>query len=318
MKKRISIELNMKMNTNIDFRYHINQYIESLDRKEITKSSYKKILLAFDEYLWTHSIYLPDKKDVLGYKEYLSKRVRSASIQKTIVVLRGFFTYLDSEGIYENIMSGIRGVKIEQTFKRNAFTISEVTTLLHKAKELATTIEGKRNYAITALLATTGLRTIEVERANVADLVDVNNEYKLYIQGKGHDDKDQYVKLSEEVHDILMDYLMNREYENDALFLNHDRTHYGKRVTTRTIRRVVKELLRRIGIDDKRYTTHSLRHSMATNLIRHGRSLEEAKQILRHKDISTTQLYNHSLKRSENNGELIMSELLFKRKDQQD
>jgi site-specific recombinase XerD len=306
------------MKETIDFRIYINEYIESLNRKEITKTSYKKILLKFEEYCFNHSIYKPEKRDILGYKEYLSRSVRSASIQKTIVVLRGFFTYLDSEGVYPNIMSGIRGVKIEQTFKRNAFTVEEVVRLLHKAKELATNIEGKRNYAITALLATTGLRTIEVERANVADLVEVNNEYKLYIQGKGHDDKDQYVKLSEEVHDILMDYLMNRKYENDALFLNHDRTHYGKRVTTRTIRRVVKELLRRIGIDDKRYTTHSLRHSMATNLIKHGRSLEEAKQILRHKDISTTQLYNHSLKRSENNGELIMSELLFKRKDQQD
>ncbi len=315
MRKHISIELNMRMNINIDFRHHINQYIESLDRKEITKTSYKKILLAFDEYLWTNSIYLPDKKDVLGYKEYLSLRVRSASIQKTIVVLRGFFTYLDSEGIYKNIMSGIRGVKIEQTFKRNAFTISEVTTILHKAKELATCIEGKRNYSITALLATTGLRTIEVERANVSDLVITNNQYKLYIQGKGHDDKDQYVKLSEDVHEILMDYLMKRNYESDALFINHDKNHFGKRISTRTIRRVVKELLRRIGIDDKRYTTHSLRHSMATNLIKYGGSLEEAKQILRHKDISTTQLYNHSLERSKNNGELIMSELLFKRKE---
>lgn len=298
-----------------DFRYHINQYIELLDRKEITKKSYRKILLTFEKYLWTNSLYLPNKKDILGYKEYLSKRVRSASIQKTVVVLRGFFTYLDSEGIYKNIMSGIRGVKIEQTFKRNAFSIEEVKELLDKANELSFTIEGKRNYVLTCLLATTGLRTIEVERANVSDLVSINNEYKLYIQGKGHDDKDQYVKLSEEVYSIITDYLMERDHESDALFINHDRNYYGNRISTRTIRRVVKELLRRIGIDDIRYTTHSLRHSMATNLILHGHgTLEEAKQILRHKDISTTQLYNHSLERSRNNGELVMSELLFKKK----
>jgi hypothetical protein len=42
----------------------------------------------------------------------------------------------------------------------------------------------------------------------------------------------------------------------------------------------------------------------------HG-TLEQAKQILRHKDISTTQLYNHSLQRSQNKGELVMSEILL-------
>ncbi len=296
----------------VDFKHYINVYINSLDRKDITKKSYKRILLSFEKYLWTHSLNLPNKMDVLGYKEYLSKRVRSASIQKTIVVLRGFFVYLDSEGIYKNIMNGVRGVKIEKTFKRNALTIEEVKTLILKAKELATNIESLRNYAIVVLLATTGLRTIEVERANIKDLLDVNGEYKLYIQGKGYDDKDQYVKLSHEVYTIIMGYLSKRNSDSDALFINHDKHYYGNRITTRTIRRVVKELLRRIGIDDSRYTTHSLRHSMATNLILEGRSLEEAKQILRHKDISTTQLYNHSLKRSQNNGELIMSDLIFK------
>lgn len=301
---------------NINFDSLIENYIQSLDRKEITKNSYEKILLSFNKYLKANSIYLPNKKDILGYKEYLSKRVRSASIQKTIVVLRGFFTYLDSEEIYKNIMSGIRGVKIEQTFKRNAFSLEEVERLLNKAEELSINIEGKRNYAITALLATTGLRTIEVERANVSDLVSIRNEYKLYIQGKGHDDKDSYVKISYEVYQIILDYLLERADELEPLFITHGRNNCGIRVNTRTVRRVVKELLRRIGIDDKRYTTHSLRHSMATNLLLHGNgTLEEAQQILRHKDISTTQLYNHSLLSSRNNGELIMSELLFKRKD---
>lgn len=302
----------MQNSITVDFQQHIEDYIDSLDLKEITKKSYKKILLRFDKYLWTNSINLPEKKDVLGYKEYLSKSVRSASIQKTIVVLRGFFIYMDSEGIYKNIMNGVRGVKIEATFKRSAFTVNEVVNLINKAKELAVNIEGKRNYTILVLLATTGLRTIEVERADINDLVDVQGDYRLYIQGKGHDDKDEYVKLSEEVYLIIFDYIMNRENDSSALFINHDNNFNGKRITTRTIRRVIKELIRRIGIDDSRYTTHSLRHSLATNLMMHGQgTLEEAKQILRHKDISTTQLYNHSLQRSANNGELIMSKILL-------
>lgn len=301
--------------SHIDFKRLIEAYIQSLDRKEITKQSYLKILLTFNEYLIANSILSPNKKDILCYKEYLSKKVRSASIQKTIVVLRGFFTYLDSEDTYRNIMTGVRGVKIEPTFKRASLTLLEMLNLLDKAEELSNTIEGKRNYAIIALLATTGLRTIEVERANVSDLVAVSDGYKLYIQGKGHDDKDLYVKISDDVYQIIMEYLLLREDSFEALFITHGRNNHGKRIQTRTIRGIVKETLRRTGIDDKRYTAHSLRHSLATNLILHGNgSLEEAKQILRHKDIATTQIYNHSLARSQNDGELKMSKLLFDRK----
>jgi len=301
--------------SHIDFKRLIEAYIQSLDRKEITKQSYMKILFSFNEYLVANSILSPNKKDILCYKEYLSKKVRSASIQKAIVVLRGFFTYLDSEETYRNIMTGVRGVKIEPTFKRASLTLLEMVNLLDKAEELSNTIEGKRNYAIIALLATTGLRTIEVERANVSDLVAISDGYKLYIQGKGHDDKDLYVKISDDVYQIIMEYLLLREDSFEALFITHGRNNHGKRIQTRTIRGIVKETLRRTGIDDKRYTAHSLRHSLATNLILHGNgSLEEAKQILRHKDIATTQIYNHSLARSQNDGELKMSKLLFDRK----
>jgi len=123
------------MNQNrIDFKRLIEAYIQSLDRKEITKQSYLKILLTFNEYLIANSILSPNKKDILCYKEYLSKKVRSASIQKTIVVLRGFFTYLDSEDTYRNIMTGVRGVKIEPTFKRASLTLLEMVKLQIKQK----------------------------------------------------------------------------------------------------------------------------------------------------------------------------------------
>ena len=310
------MNLNFPMSqATIDFKKQIELYIQSLDLKEITKKSYDDILQNFYRYLLAHSLLSPNKKDILGYKEYLSKHVRSATIQKTIVVLRGFFTYLDSEELYRNIMTGIRGVSIEPTFKRAALTLSEVEKLINKACELAISIEGKRNYAIIALIATTGLRTIEVERANVKDLVMNSGGYKLFIQGKGKDDKDLYVKISRDVYQIIMTYLMDRNDDLEPLFITHGRSNSNERIRTRSIRGIVKEQLRQIGIDDMRYTAHSLRHSLATNLILHGNgTLEEAKQILRHKDISTTQIYNHSLTRSQNDGELKMSKLLFKGK----
>ncbi len=297
----------------INFDKEIDNYIESLDRKEITKRSYKILLNQFVNFLYKKKILLPNKRDIISYKEYLAKRVGSATIQKTIVVLRGFFRYLKMNDKYDDIMYGIRGLKIEKTFKRNSLEVDEVIMLINLAKEESNkSLTAFRNYAFISLMLTTGLRTIEIVRANVKDIMPYRNKYRLYIQGKGHDDKDSYVKLSDEVYEILISYLSKRNDEYEPLFINHHKP-IGSRLDTRTIRGVIKDLLRSIGIDDKRYSAHSLRHSLATILISNANgTLDEAKQILRHKDIATTEIYNYSLSRNKNNGEIKVSDLLFK------
>ncbi|MCQ3035845.1 MAG: tyrosine-type recombinase/integrase [Bacilli bacterium] len=295
----------------INWKDEINRYIQTLDRKPITRDSYNRILNSFYEYLISTSKLTPSKEDIIVYKEYLKEHVGSATVQKVMVVLRGFFIDLASNGIYPNIMLGIRGEKINRNFKRSALTIEEVSKLLKKAKKLATTLEGKRNYAIVSLIATAGLRTIEVERANKNDFSFKGDVHILFIQGKGRDDKSDYAKISNEVYSIIEDYIFARNDNEEALFVTHSRNTKPSRLTTKNIRGIVKELLRRIGIDDPHYSAHSLRHSLATNLIKNGMSINEAQLLLRHKDISTTMFYVHSIDRESNNGELIMSDILF-------
>ena len=77
-----------------------------------------------------------------------------------------------------------------------------------------------------------------------------------------------------------MAYLMDRNDDLEPLFITHGRNNSSDRIRTRSIRGIVKELLRQIGIDDMRYTAHSLRHSLATNLILHGNgTLEDANRF---------------------------------------
>ena len=299
--------------TTINLKNEIDNYVDTLDRKEITKSSYRSILLRWANYLKSKRIYSPNKRDVIAYKEKIAKSTGSASIQKTIVVLRGFYKYLKLSGKYDDITYGVRGAKVEKTFKKNPLEIDEIMKLISKAKEESTiSISHLRNYAIIVLMVTTGMRTIEVVRANINDLMIHKNKKRLYIQGKGRDGKDEYVKLSEEVYEVLSDYLNKRNDDYDPLFISH-KGQVGSRLTTRSIRGIIKDLLRAIDIDDKRYSAHSLRHSLATILIKnaHG-TLAEAQQILRHKDISTTEIYNHALMREENDGEIKVANLLLK------
>lgn len=290
----------------------IESYILDLDRKEITKDSYKRTLLRFSAYLKSRNLLIPKSRNIIEYKEHLSQSVGASSIQKAVVVLRGFFVYLAKNEIYPNIMVGIRGMKISKVMKRNTLSIEQLESIVAIAKrKSAETMEGCRDYAILMLVATTGLRTIEVSRANVSDLSEIGDSKILYIQGKGKDDRNEYVKVSPEVYRLIEDYLKRRSDSYEPLFVTCGRNSYGNRIQTRTIRGFVKELLYEAGIYDQNVSAHSLRHFVCSQILRNRGTLEEAQQVLRHKDISTTQIYNHSLSRIDNDSELKVSDSVF-------
>ena len=291
----------------------IDEYINFMDRKQITKDSYKRILIQYWDYITTLAISNPSRNDILKYKEYLLKNLGSASVQKHIVVLRGFYRYCKLNDYSDDITYEIRGMKIQPTFKRQSLSIEDSKKLLAVARKRAKDVLGMRNYAIVALLITTGLRSIEIERADVDDIDLIQGEHVLYVMGKGHDAKDSYVKLSNEVYEIIQDYLIARDDDNDALFLTHHSKGNVKRLSTKVIRSAVKELLRSIGYDSKAYSVHSLRHTFATMALTEGASLLETKEALRHSDVSTTQIYVHQVEKMKSETNRRVSDALFKK-----
>lgn len=295
-----------------DLKSIIDEYIDYMDRKQITKDSYKRILYKYYDYITTLTISNPKRNDVLKYKEYLLKNLGSASVQKHIVVLRGFYRYCKLNNYYDDITYEVRGMKIQPTFKRQALSIEDSKRLLQKAKQRAKDVLGKRNYAIVALLLTTGLRSIEIERSDVYDLDIIDGSNVLFIMGKGRDSKDAFVKISNEVYEIIQDYLITRNDSHEALFLTHNNKNESKRLSTKIIRSAVKELLISIGYDSKAYSVHSLRHTFATTALIEGASLLETKEALRHSDVSTTQIYAHLVEKLKSNTYQKVSDALFK------
>ena len=292
-------------------RTQIADYIDYLDVLPNTKLGYHRILSEYCAYV-SRKTSSPTRLDILNYKEHLKTRLKAASVQKYIVVIRGFYRWLHVEGQSANIAEGVKGAKIVSDFKREALTADQAKRLLARAKHQASKgIKEQRDYAIIALLLTTGLRTVEIERANIEDINTVDGIHLLYVMGKGHDDKDAFVKLSSQVYGLIQEYLMARSDSFEPLFISHQTHNYGERIRTRTVRMVVKELLRQIGIDNPKYSAHSLRHTAATLSLLQGANIEDTQQLLRHKDPATTQIYIHRIDKMKGDLEMKISDALF-------
>ena len=98
--------------------------------------------------------------------------------------------------------------------------------------------------------------------------------------------------------------------DSSPLFISHSDRNYGERLTTRSISRIVKDRLQASGLDDRRLTAHSLRHTAVTFSLIGGASIQEAQTLARHSDINTTLIYAHNLERIAKAPELKIDALI--------
>ena len=298
-----------------DNNFNVNDFVlddfkRNLDATPRTKETYIKGVKVFLEWCTKNNINEVTHATLIQYKEDLvAQNKKSATISMYMTALKKLYKYLETKGI-KNIASDLKGAKQKRNYSKDPLTLDQAKDLLNSIDR--TTNEGKRNYALIHLLLTTGLRTIEIERANIEDIRNVANNSVLYVMGKGRDTKDEYVKLTYETLKAINEYLATRTIKSDkeALFTSlSDRTN-GKRLKTRSIRDIIKKAYLKIGINSDKITTHSLRHTAITLSLLGGTPLQEVQQMARHSNINTTMIYAHNLKRIESNAEQNIQTLL--------
>jgi integrase/recombinase XerC len=162
-------------------------------------------------------------------------------------------------------------------------------------------------------MVTGGLRTIEVSRANIGDLTVVRGSTVLYIQGKGRDEKSEFIKVAAPVEAAIRASLKDRQKadKDSPFFCSSSNNSNGERLTTRSISGIIKKTLINAGFNSDKLTAHSLRHTAVTLALLAGRNLDEVQQFARHADISSTQIYNHSLDKDKNGCAAAIAETLF-------
>lgn len=293
-------------------REMLDRWILFIDAKPRTVETYAKAMKQFYQFLADKGIQQPKREDVIAYRDMLKDEGKTSStIQVYITAVRLFFRWLSVEGIYPSIAEHIKGAKVSTAHKKDYLTSNQAKTLVNAIS--TSTIQGKRDHALLTLMITTGVRTIEVERANVGDMRTAGDNTVLYIQGKGKDDKSEYVKIDQRVEAIMRDYLAEAGITDPSapLFQSMSNNSKGKALTTRAIRGIIGKYLEITNLKSDRLTAHSLRHTAVTLSLLGGLTLQEAQQYARHANITTTQIYAHNLEMATNKGSETVANALF-------
>lgn len=279
---------------NLDLRRDSGELSSSTD------NAYQIGFRRFIEWVQEHNINGINPDIIREYKaDLLRQEYKPGSVNTWLAGVRDFFTFAMSQGMINyNPVNGIKGAARNGTtkkHKRDNLTDQEVRRLL--AIPDISTAQGKRDLAILKVFLFTAIRQIELYRADLADLKTESNQMRLYVQGKGRSESDEWVTVPEAAAAAVYDWLAIRGNKPGALFVSMSDRSRGKRLTLRAIRQIVKDTYRKAGITGDRKTTHSLRHTAATAAIRGGATPLQVKSMLRHKSMDTTLIYYHEFDR---------------------
>ena len=205
-----------------------------------------------------------------------------------------------------------KGAKVRaDNKKRDPLQKDQAMTVLQSIDR--STITGKRDYAMILVSITAGLRIIEMQRADIGDIETMGGDKVLYIQGKGHDEKDASKKLTPEVFSAIDEYLTARgcKEKSAPLFAGIGNRCRGERLAEPAISRIIKDRFKAAGYDTHRLSAHSLRHSSVTFLLEAGGTIQEAQIHARHANIDTTTIYAHNIDQRKDHSEQRIYNFLF-------
>jgi len=272
----------------------LHRFAASQDVAPSSRATYLRTVRLF--FRWVKEQGLPlstlTRAEVLRFREdLLSSGMSSLSVSAYLTSVRRFFAWAEGEKVYPNIARDVKGPKRKQLFRKQALPAVKASELLGSQEDL-------RDKAILNILLRTGLRTIEVVRANVEDITSKGGTRVLLVHGKGRAEKDSFVILTDKAYQPVAEYLESRGRvkAGEPLFTSRSNNSQGARLTTRTVSRIAKQSLRSVGLDSREYTAHSLRHTTAVTIMRLGGSIEQAQHVLRHSSPATTQIYTATIR----------------------
>ena len=281
--------------TKIKDKVYVESFLEFLIvQKNLSKNtiqSYTYDLKKLEIFFFKKQISFLKESQLKTYVKFLSENYSVSSHIRKLTVLKQFYLFLYEQNIIKNDPSvNIDFPKVEKKLP-SVLTEKEINFLIDKSYE-DTSIKGKRLSSMLEILYSTGIRVTELVELKISSLL--KNNSCILILGKGN--KQRLMPLTKNTRNILTKYLkfikvqhnQKRNPINNFIFpSNKD----GKHLTRIRFYQILKKFASKIGIDPKKISPHTLRHSFATHLLNRGADLRMIQSSLGHSDISTTQIY---------------------------
>ena len=278
----LEVERNLSPLTIRNYKHYLFRFANWLGIDKNTDKSVKKIT---PEVVRQYRLFLSRFKNDDG------RTLKKVTQSYHVIALRAFLKWLVKRNY--KVLSPEK-IDLPKTSSRSLkFLDKDQVYRLLNQPNLSSEI-GLRDKAILELLFSTGLRVSELVSLDRDDISLKRREFGVV--GKGG--RARVVFLSDRAADWLKRYLKSRDDGYSPLFIRYsgkvDPKKQGEnmRLTARSVQRIVKKYTKRAKLPVEA-TTHTLRHSFATDLLMAGADLRSVQEILGHKNIATTQIYTH-------------------------
>jgi len=234
--------------------------------------------------------------DLVYFLAKLKDQETSArTMARKIACFKNFFNYIHKKYGFENSAVTLETPRLEK--KLPQYLNEQEIAALFKAADEDRSDQGIRNATMLIVLYSTGVRITELIELEVGDC-DFQQRC-IKVTGKGS--KERLVPVPEGVLVTVEDYL--RDTYPKLLIKNKQKlatshlfpTYYEgvlKSMTRQSFFLYLKKLAH-LAVIKKNFSPHTLRHSLATHLLKNGVNLRSLQVLLGHEQLSTVQVYTH-------------------------
>lgn len=298
-------ELVLNEKNKIMLKDYIERYLDYIDVSDNTIKTYNVGLLQFIEYLKNNNIQEPIREDVIAFREYLKEeQLKPNTINAYLIAVRNFYNWLEYEGITKDITKKIKGIKLERKHLKRGLSLDEIKKVLSVCKDI-------REELIIKIMINCGLRCNEVVNIELTDFYNDKGIVMMKVLGKARNGiKQDAIKIDNRLFALIEEYVKQYNIQ-DYLFVSTSNHNTNGKLTTKTIRYIVKNLFEKAGLDMDMLSTHSTRHTTCELLLEKGMPIQEVSEFMRHKSINTTIVYSKELEQRNSQASNILCDEIF-------
>lgn len=276
---------------------HMENYLTYLGSvvglKQNTLSNKRFYLILLNEYLESNGYTYSDISMQLITSFYNNQSLTLASKHNCNSTLRLFLKYLFDSGFTQYDCSIYIMPDNYKKSKKLPTTYEEAEIkLIIQAVDRGAAI-GKRDYLVILLAAEYGWRSSDIVNFSFSQ-IDWDKNVISFSQHKT--DVPVNYPLIASIGNAIIDYLKNGRPDTNAqeIVVSHESYNKGKKLNKVTIHSIVSKYMRKANIshwEKKKHGAHSLRHSLATNMLKRNVSMPLISTVLGHQTTESTKTY---------------------------